>query len=162
MRRRSVVRRKYKGSLSVASRPAELPVLEGSGKEDVLLFCEYKETLKGAPGSCFIAGDTLSPFALPPPATLDNCFIQLFCFMFRSTPSPPSVSVDSYQARSHILTTSQSSSLSSLDDSPKHVRIYSCLHTLPFRSSLTVRKPMYWHPQNSLSTTAAMGLYNRC
>jgi hypothetical protein len=80
----------------------------------------------------FYRRDILSALATPPTATLDtfsHCFVRLFCFMFRATPSPHSVSITPL-ARYRLLTIIQSSSLSSNEDSPKHVRIHPSFRTV--------------------------------
>ncbi len=104
----------------------------------------------------------LSTFAPPPPATLDlfsHRFVRLFGLMFRSAVSPHSVSSARSLARYHLLTTDQSSSLSSTEDSPKHVRIYSRFHTarldllLQFGSLCTGTHKIHYRPQHQWDFT---------
>ena len=104
----------------------------------------------------------LCTFAPPPPVTLDlfpRCFVRLFNFMFRSTPSPHSVSPARCLLRSRQLTTDQSCSLSSDEDSPKHVRIYPaltphCLNLLlQFGSNCNGTHKIHYQPQQQWDFT---------
>lgn len=81
----------------------ELPYLEVEAMEDVVCCsASTRRPLKGA-RLLLYRRVILSALATPPPAILDIfslCFVRLFSFMFRSTPSPRAVSL--ILARSHL------------------------------------------------------------